>query len=169
MIYLIILVALIAVIVLFFVVRRPKTKHRRHTHVSRPLPLPPHDASFDVDIPGEYVGTSNEGNWLDQIDTQGFGVRGRAAFNVGVVGIWIERAHAKSFFIPADEVIRVRVDRQVSRGTRTKDLMIIVTFALGSTLVDLGFIADGDEGQESILQACRNADFNVDATTKEQS
>jgi hypothetical protein len=166
--YLLILVALIAVTVLIFVLRRPTNKQRRHTHVSRPLPLPPHDASFDVDIPGEYVGASNEGDWLDQIDTQGFGVRGRAAFNVGFVGIWIERAHAKSFFIPSDEVIRVRVDRQVSRGTRTKDLMIIVTFALGSTLVDLGFIADGDEGQQAILQACRNADFNVDATTKEQ-
>ncbi|CAB4891771.1 MAG: hypothetical protein F2923_03885 [Actinobacteria bacterium] len=170
MIYLVIIGVFMAAVILFLVVRKWNSKERRHTHVSRPLPFPPHDTTFEVDIPGEYVGASNEGNWLDQIATQGFGVRGRAAFNVGNVGIWIERAHAKSLFIPAQEVTRVRLDRQVSRGSRTKENMIVLTCMLGSTPVDLGFIADGDDGQEMILQACLNAGFNVDVdpTTKEQ-
>lgn len=170
MIYFVIIGVFIAAVILFFIARRWNSKERRHTHVSRPLPFPPQDATFEVDIPGEYVGASNEGNWLDQIATQGFGVRSRAAFNVGPIGIWIERAHAKSLFIPAAEVTRVRIDRQVSRGSRTKENMIVLTCMLGSTLVDLGFIADGDDGQDLIMGACMNAGFNVDVDpkTKEQ-
>ena len=49
--------------------------------------------------------------------------------------------------------------------------MIVVTFALGTTLVDFGFRPDEDAGRDVIVQACIEAGFNVDelVITKEQS
>ncbi|CAB4908303.1 unannotated protein [freshwater metagenome] len=148
-----------------------KGRERRQIDVSRPLPLPPHDAMFVIDVPGVYIGAARNGDWLDRIAVHGLGVRSRAALNVGEQGIWVERVHANSFFVPADEINRVSIDRDVAATVRSKDSVVVVTFALGATLVDFGFLADGDEGRDLIFQACVDAGFNVDAlvVTKEQS
>ncbi len=148
-----------------------KGRERRQIDVSRPLPMPPHDAIFKLDIPGVYIGAARNGDWLDRIVVHGLGVRSRAALNVGDRGLWVERVHANSFFVPADEINRVRIDRGVAGTVRSKDSVIVVTFALGTTLVDFGFRPDGDEGRDLIVQACIAAGFNVDelVPTKEQS
>jgi len=148
-----------------------KGRERRQLDISRPLPLPPHNATFDIDIPGVYIGAARAGDWLDRIVVHGLGVRSRAALNIGEQGVWIERVHANSFFVPADEITRVRIDRGVAGTVRSKDSVIVVTFALGTTLVDFGFRPDEDAGRDLIVQACVRAGFNVDEVvmTKEQS
>jgi hypothetical protein len=148
-----------------------KGRERRQIEVSRPLPVPPHDAVFVIDVPGVYIGAARNGDWLDRIVVHGLGVRSRGALNVGEQGIWVERVHANSFFVPADEITRIRIDRGVAGTVRSKDSVVVVTFALGATLVDFGFRADGDEGRDLIFQTCVDAGFNVDAyvVTKEQS
>ena len=148
-----------------------KGRERRQIEVSRPLPVPPHDAVFVIDVPGVYIGAARNGDWLDRIVVHGLGVRSRGALNVGEQGIWVERVHANSFFVPADEITRIRIDRGVAGTVRSKDSVVVVTFALGTTLVDFGFRADGDEGRDLIFQTCVDAGFNVDAyvVAKEQS
>ncbi|MDD2817494.1 MAG: hypothetical protein PHN51_01700 [Candidatus Nanopelagicales bacterium] len=148
-----------------------KGRERRQIDVSRPLPVPPHDATFVIDIPGVYIGAARAGDWLDRIVVHGLGVRSRAALNIGERGLWVERVHANSFFVPADEINRVRIDRGIAGTVRSKDSVIVVTFALGTTLVDFGFRPDEDAGRDVIVRACIDAGFNVDelVITKEQS
>ncbi len=148
-----------------------KGRERRQLDISRPLPLPPHNAIFEIDVPGVYIGAARAGDWLDRIVVHGLGVRSRAALNVGELGVWIERVHANSFFVPAEEITRVRIDRGVAGTVRSKDSVIVVTFALGTTLVDFGFRPDEDASRDVIVQACVRAGFNVDevVNTKEQS
>ena len=148
-----------------------KGRERRQIDVSRPLPVPPPGALFIIDVPGVYIGAARNGAWLDRIAVHGLGVRSRAALNVGEQGIWVERVHANSFFVPAAEINRIRIDRGVAGTVRSKDSVVVATFALGATLVDFGFRADGDEGRDLIIQTCIDAGFNVDALveTKEQS
>ena len=89
---------------------------------------------------------------LPLLDALGdLGVRSRASASCSSDGIWLDRTGARSVFIPAADVVRLRLDRGVASTVRAKDSVIVVTWRLGDATIDTGFRADDTPGHRAVL------------------
>jgi len=117
------------------------------------IPAPdqaPQDPSEDS-VPGLYVGTALNGDWLNRVAVHGLGVRSRSQVDWSDSGISIHRQGTTSVWIPAEDVLAVRADRGVAGTVRSKDSVIVITWRLGDSEVDTGFRADDASGHRSVL------------------
>ena len=102
-------------------------------------------------VPGLYIGTAFTGDWLDRVAAHGLGVRSRANLDFSTEGIAIYRSGAPSLWIPAADILAVRVDRGVAGTVRSKDSVLVVTWRLGDRDLDTGFRADEAAGHRTLL------------------
>lgn len=147
------MLAIIAV-VLWGMLRGWRSRQRRQADLPPPAPfdsIAHDDDSSRPEVTGLYVGTSTAGDWLDRIAVHGLGVRSRARVSWSRVGIGFERDGASSFSIPAGDVEAFRTDRGVAGTVRAKDSVIIITWRLGSRMVETGFRADDSVEHRTLL------------------
>ena len=142
------MVAIIAV-VLWAMRRGWQARIRRQADLGEPADAtgePTADA-----VPGLYIGTAFAGDWLDRVAAHGLGVRSRARLDFSDRGIAIYRDGAPSLWIPAGQVLLVRVDSGVAGTVRSKDSVVVVTWRLGDRDLDTGFRADDAAGHRTVL------------------
>lgn len=149
--------ALIAILVLviaacLWAMRRGWVNRKaRQADIPPPPDHPPAGAHLAAPVEGLYAGTGTHGDWLDRIAVHDLGVRSRATMSFGPNGIWLDRVGARSLFVPGSEIVAVRADRGVAGTVRDRDGMIVVTWRLGTRLVDTGFRADAGADHRTCL------------------
>lgn len=126
-------------------------RQARQSDIPEPLALADAPDLGDAAFGGLYLGTASAGDWLDRVAVHGLGVRSRADVRFSSAGIGFQRQGAASFFIPAADVVQVRTDSGVAGTVRAKDSVIVVTWRLGSHLVDTGFRADDGSDHRTLL------------------
>ena len=111
-------------------------RNRRHQPLRtlRAVPAPPHDLDLSEAIEGVYVATTTAYDWSERIAVHGLDVRSRAVAIVDPDGVAVLRSAAPSFFIPADELIAVRL----ARGAEAAGL-VVLTWQHDGHRLDTGF------------------------------
>lgn len=131
------------------------------------IPPPMESGTSGYDVwqavePGVFIGTSRAGDWLDRIAVHDLGIRSRATCHIGEGGVWLEREAARSVFIPASHVKRIRTDRGVAGTVRSADSVIVFTWQLGDALIESGFRADSGPSQRTLLDSAVSLGYLVD-------
>ena len=90
---------------------------RRQGDVPAPATAPPTGGvgtDLVAPVEGVYVSTVRAGEWLDRVVVHGLGVRADAVMHAGTAGVWFERHGAPDLFVPAADVIAVRVESGIA-------------------------------------------------------
>jgi len=133
------------------------------------IPAPedePTTAARSAEVEGLFIGTATAGDWMDRIAVHDLGVRSRAAISWSTDGIYLERVGARSVFIPAADVVGLRLDRGLAGTVKAKDSVVVVTWRLGEAVIDTGFRADDGAGHAAVLDGLGST-FGVDLHQKE--
>ena len=128
-----------------------QNRKARQDWIPQPADAPPTDRALTRPVEGVFLGSSAAGDWMDRIVVFALGVRSRASASCSSDGIWLDRTGARSVFIPAADIVRLRLDRGVASTVRAKDSVIVVTWRLGDATIDTGFRADDTPGHRAVL------------------
>lgn len=134
-----------------------ENRRGRQLWIAEPPEAPTSSAGFSPPVEGLFLGTSTAGDWMDRIVVHDLGVRSRAGVSWSAAGIWLDRVGARSLYIPAGDVVGLRLDRGVAGTVRAKDSVIVVTWRLGDAVLDTGFRADETSGHEAVAAGLSSA------------
>ena len=126
-------------------------RQQRQSDLPPPADAPPEAFTGDECAPGLFAGTGVNGDWMDRIAVYDLGVRSRAEMSWDASGVWLDRHGARSVFIPAEALVKIRSDRGVAGTVRAKDSMIILSWRLGDRVLDSGFRADASSDHHTVL------------------
>ncbi|MFI7579042.1 PH-like domain-containing protein [Kocuria kalidii] len=151
-----VLVTVIVLAVLFALLRRGwNTRVRRQAGIAAP-PAPPawiEEREPRLVVPGMYVSTTESGAPLERIAAHGLGVRARARALVLDDGVLYDREGAPALFVPAVDVVAVGTSSGMVGKFVEKDGLAVLTWSLGSTVVDTGFRTQRAEDKRRFLAA----------------
>jgi hypothetical protein len=118
-------------------------------------PLPTADTQADDgsgavdDVEARYLGATRAGDWLDRVVAQGLGTPSAASIWVRPdLGVWISRRGAPDLFLAATQVVGVRHDRAMAGRVLERDGVLVITWRLGASDLDLGLrVRAADEAE----------------------
>jgi hypothetical protein len=118
-------------------------------------PLPAADTQADDgsgavdDVAARYLGATRAGDWLDRVVAQGLGTPSAASIWVRPdLGVWISRRGAPDLFLAATQVVGVRHDRAMAGRVLERDGVLVITWRLGASDLDLGLrVRAADEAE----------------------
>jgi hypothetical protein len=117
-----------------------KARAARQARLPEPQPL---DVSATADtsasVAGTYVSTTRGGHWMDRVTAHGLGTLGRAQLAADDAALLVVREGARSFRIPADDLLSVRRERGIAGKVREPEGIVVVTWRLGDHELDTGF------------------------------
>lgn len=131
-----------------------RNRQARQADIPEPAEVAAPGDAFTIRVPGQFIGSSRHGDWLDRIAVHDLGIPSRASACVGPSGLWFDRVGARSVFVPRADVRDVRIDRGIAGRVRERDGLVVVTWALGDATIDSGFRADDHREQEALLDGC---------------
>lgn len=88
---------------------------------------------------GRYLGATHADRWLDRIDVHGLGHRSEVQVSVTDAGVDVVRVAAPSFTIPRADLLGVRADKAIAGRAYEDASIVVVSFRLGGTPIDIGF------------------------------
>ncbi len=150
------LVALVIAVIagVLAAMRRGWTNRRgRQSDLPEPMMIPDHPQATADQVPGVYLGSVMAGDWLDRVVAHGLGTRSRVEVDVTTEGIAFQRAGARSFFIPAIDLVAVRRERGIAGKAFEKDAVVVVTWSLGAASLDTGIRPDRADEAETLKDA----------------
>ena len=103
--------------------------------------------------PGTYLGAVHAGRWLDRITAHTLGAKGPASVALNAKGINVARSGELSFSVPKADVIGVRADKGLAGRVYEDGGIVVITFRLGDTPVDIGFRFPSTEDHLAALAA----------------
>ena len=106
------------------------------------LPTVPDLEDHPTPVPGLYVATTTAGDWLDRVVVHGLGNRGRAGLVIAPGGVLLVREGESDVWIARESISDVRLDRGLAQKVFEAGGVIVITWALGSAVLDTGFRAD---------------------------
>ncbi len=107
---------------------------RRQQDVPAPADSPP---ATGLGVPlldpveGLYVSTVRAGEWLDRVVVHGLGVRSDAVLHSGDAGLWFSRTGARDLFVPASDVLAVRVESGIAGKYTIGEGLLVVRWRTG--------------------------------------
>ncbi|MFD6418447.1 hypothetical protein [Streptomyces sp. NPDC060194] len=104
--------------------------------------VPQAPGAATLEMTGRYHGSTTAGQWLDRIVAHGLGVRSRAELTLTDEGLIVLRPGATDFFVPRDALRGARLDKGIAGKVLAEGGLLVVTWALGDTLIDSGFRSD---------------------------
>lgn len=128
-------------------------RRNRQQGVQRPVPMPDGLEEPRFQALGQYVCTTTAGDWLDRIAVFGLGVKSNATAAVFDEGLLLVRSGAPDVWIPRADLQSVRLERGMAGKFVEKEGLVIVTWTLGSTLVDTGFRTRTAEDKTPLVSA----------------
>ena len=90
-------------------------------------------------VAGTYVSTTRGGHWMDRVTAHGLGALGRAQVAADDTALLVVREGARSFRIPAVDLLGVRRERGIAGKVREPEGIVVVTWRLGDHELDTGF------------------------------
>lgn len=152
------LVALVVAIiglVLWGMLRGWRHRLRRQADLREPSalpdPLPDTLPAGAESTSGVYLGSVIAGDWLDRVAAHGLGTRSRVAVVTMDTGVALLRTGARSFFIPAHDVVAVRRERGIAGKAFEKDALVVITWMLGEQAIDSGIRPDHADDAERLV------------------
>lgn len=146
--------ALIGVVVLAYLLMRSGMRRRIASQAAIAVPAPLVGAT-PVAGPweGKYLGATHAGRWLDRIDAHELGQRSLVQVTRTRDGVDVRREGARSFSIPAADLVAVRADKAIAGRAYEDGGIVVLTFRLGETPVDIGFRFPSTEDHIAALAA----------------
>ncbi|WIG18919.1 ABC transporter permease [Kocuria rosea] len=151
-----VLVTVIVLAVLFALLRRGwRTRVRRQSGIAAPAGPPEgiEEREPRLVVPGMYVSTTETGAPLERIAAHGLGVRARATALVHDDGVLLDRQGAPGLFVPAADLVAVGTSSGMVGKFVERDGLAVLTWRLGSTVVDTGFRTQRAEDKQRLLDA----------------
>ena len=105
-----------------------------------------------------YVSSTSAGDWLDRIVVHDLGVRSGAGVRVFDAGVRIERAGARSVFVPAAALRGVRAEAGIAGKFVGREGLVVITWQAqgeGATLVDTGLRLRHSADRTVLIDAVR--------------
>lgn len=102
---------------------------------------------------GTYLGAVFADRWLDRITVHTLGARGPAQVSVTAAGIDVVRPGERSFGIRTADVIGVRADTGIAGRAYESGGIVVITFRLADTAVDIGLRFPNTEDHVAALAA----------------
>jgi hypothetical protein len=129
-------------------------------------PIPATDSgggSRAVDgVEARYLGATRAGDWLDRVVTRGLGTPSAATVWVRPeLGVWIIRRGAPDLFLAASEIAAVRHDRAMAGRVLERDGVLVITWRLGASELDLGLrVRAADEAERLRVTVARTIEHS---------
>lgn len=115
---------------------------RRQADVPEPAAEPGEDGlgrPWLAPVEGVYVSTVRAGDWLDRVVVHGLGVRSEAVLHSGTAGLWFSRTGARDVFVPAADLLAVRVESGIAGKHTIGEGLVVVRWRDGAVELDTGF------------------------------
>lgn len=134
----------------------------RQAAVLAPFPRVPADlsgrraAELLPKATGVYVGTTTAGNWQDRIAVGDIGHRARGTLRLCAAGLQVERVGAGPLWIPAASLCGARVAMGLAGKVMPGPGLLVVTWRLGTHLLDTGFRADDKDVYPGWVEVLRS-------------
>ena len=111
-----------------------RARGRRQGDVGEPAVAPPATglgAALVAPVDGLYVCTVRAGEWLDRVVVHDLGVRSNTVLHVGTAGLWFSRQGARDLFVPACDVLAVRVESGIAGKYTIGEGLLVVRWRSG--------------------------------------
>lgn len=131
-----------------------RNRQARQSDIPAPPTTPPDGTTFELAIPGRYLGAARLGDWLDRIAVHDLGIRSLATMHLGPSGIWVEREGARSIWLDRAALAGARIDRGVAGTVRQRDRVLILQWQMPGGVVEMGFRADEKAGHAASVGWC---------------
>ena len=134
---------LFAALVAALMLRGWRRRQRRQSDLpTPPLVLAELGALVVGAVPGLFVGTTSETDWLDRIAVHGLSALSAGELTVHEAGVLVEREGADDLFLPYDVVLAAAPGDALAGRVVGRDGMLLLTWRLGERRLVSGFRAE---------------------------
>ncbi len=106
-------------------------------------------------VPGVYVGTTSESDWLDRIAVHRLSDRAAGRMRLHSGGLVVERDGVGDLWLPFDAVLDAEPGDALAGKVVGRDGMLLVTWRLGARTLLSGFRADDHSAHRRFADAVR--------------
>ena len=140
-----------------------RSRQRRQADLPAPPAVPADPGPVVVGaVPGLFVGTTSEGDWLDRIAVHGLSDRSAGWLSVHEGGVLVEREGRDDLYLPYPVVLDVGLGDALAGKVVGRDGIMLITWQLGPRRLVSGFRAD-DHATHPRLAAAVRAQLPVEA------
>lgn len=137
------------------------------------LPPPPTapEQPWDVvvgAVPGLFIGTTSEGDWLDRIAVHSLADRSAGWLSVIASGVVVEREGLPDLYLPFDALVDAALGDALAGKVVGKGGLLLLTWRLGARTLQSGFRAD-DHAQHRRLADAVRAHLPADTSWEDHS
>lgn len=135
-----------------------RRRARRQGDIPAPAVAPAQlTADLAAPLEGTYVATTRSGAWQDRVVVHGLGRRAKATAHVTAEGVLVDRIGEDPIWLPADTLTLVATAPGIAgKVMGMSDGILVVSWRLGTRLLDSGFQAHNLDGQQDWIDAARS-------------
>ena len=147
---------LVAVGFSLLMLRGWRSRQRRQSDLPPPPPPPADPGSVVVGaVPGLFVGTTTEHDWLDRIAVHDLSHRAAGWLSVRSTGVLVEREGLADLHLPYDVLLDAGTTDALAGKVVGRDGLLVLTWQLGPRTVRSGFRADDHSAHRRLADAVR--------------
>lgn len=134
-----------------------RRRARRQSDIPAPTPAPAQiGADLAEPLEGTYVATTRSGSWQDRVVVHGLGRRAKATAHVTADGVLFDRIGEDAIWLPAESLTLVATAPGIAgKVMGMSDGILVVSWRLGTRLLDTGFQAHELDLQQAWIDAAR--------------
>ena len=131
-----------------------RSRQRRQQDLPAPPPVPADPGPVVIGaVPGLFVGTTSEHDWLDRIAVHTLSDRSAGWLSVRGRGVLLEREGVADLFLPYDQLLDAAPGDALAGKVVGRDGMLLLTWRLGARRVISGFRADDHAAHRRLAAA----------------
>lgn len=147
---------LVAVGFSLLMLRGWRSRQRRQSDLPPPPPGPDDPGSVVVGaVPGLFVGTTTEHDWLDRIAVHDLSHRAAGWLTVRSTGVVVEREGLADLHLPYDVLLDAGTTDALAGKVVGRDGLLVLTWQLGPRTLRTGFRADDHSAHRRLADAVR--------------
>jgi len=133
-----------------------RSRQRRQSDLPPPPGAPADPGSVVVGaVPGLFIGTTTEHDWLDRIAVHDLSHRAAGWLTVRSGGVVIEREGLADLHLPYDVVLDAGTSDALAGKVVGRDGLVVLTWRLGARTLRTGFRADDHSTHRRLADAVR--------------
>ena len=133
-----------------------RSRQRRQSDLPPPPTAPADPGSVVVGaVPGLFVGTTTEHDWLDRIAVHDLSHRAAGWLTVRSTGVVVEREGLSDLHLPYDVVLDAGTTDALAGKVVGRDGLLVLTWRLGPRTLRTGFRADDHGAHRRLADAVR--------------
>lgn len=104
-------------------------------------------------VPGLFVGTVLDGDWLDRVAVHGLSTRGTGWLTVTADGVHVDRDGLAELFLPREHITGAATGNALAGKVVAQDGLLLVDWQLGDRRLTSGFRADDHDAHARLVEA----------------